>query len=175
MTRKDQIYRSLDALEPVKRALAEAGQAIDDRSRTIKTGEIPEVIGGVAGGTVGVGIGLMMLNTAGVAGFSAAGLTSGLATLGVVAGGGMLAGIFVTGLPMAALGVAGYGALAARNKHLLAQAKEAALQDAVRKQDAILRELGDKVTLSEDRSKLLMDHNTILRRIITDLRSDLGK
>ena len=175
MASKDQIYRSLDALEPVKRALVEAGQVIDDKSRTIKTSEIPEVLGGVAGGTIGVGIGLAILNTAGVAGFSAAGLTSGLATLGVVAGGGMLAGIFVTGLPMAALGVVGYGALAARNKHLLAHAKEVALQDALRKQDAILRELNDKVALSEDRSECLMAHNAILRSIITNLRSDLSK
>jgi hypothetical protein len=174
LTKREQIYRSLDALEPVKRVLADASHAIDDKSRTIRTSEIPAVLGGVAAGSAGVGIGLVLINTAGVAGFSAAGITSGLATLGVVAGGGMLAGIFVAGAPMAILGMAGYGAVATRNRHVLAQAKEAAFQDAVRKQDAILRELNDRVTLSQERTEYLLTLNARLEEIISNLKADLG-
>ena len=62
---------------------------------------------------------------AGVSGLSAVGITSGLATLGAVIGGGMVAGIFVAGAPMALLGVGGYAFLDLRNKHLLREAKDA--------------------------------------------------
>ena len=39
------IYQNLKALEPVKKVLADAASAIKDKSRSIRTSEIPEVIG----------------------------------------------------------------------------------------------------------------------------------
>lgn len=135
MIGKKQVYQNLRALEPVKIVLAEADKAIHERTRTIVTSDIPEVLGGVAGSAIGAGISLALLNTAGVAGFSAAGITSGLATLGAVAGGGMVAGIFVTTAPVAILSLAGYAVLSERNKRQLALTKETMFQEAVRKQD----------------------------------------
>lgn len=175
MTTKEQIYKNLGALEPIKKILAEADKAVNDKNRTIETSDIPEILGGIAGGTIGVGIGLTLVYASGVAGLSAVGITTGLATLGTLIGGGMVAGIFVAAAPMAALGVAGYAVLAERNKRKLLQAKEVLFQEAIRKHDAILREINEKVNLSEERNRYLGSLNVLLRQIIDDLRKDLGK
>lgn len=173
MVGKKQIYQNMSALKPVKMVLAEADKAVHERTRTIKTSDIPEVLGGVAGGAIGAGISLALLNTAGVAGFSAAGITSGLAALGV--GGGMIAGIFVATAPVAILSLAGYAVLSERNKRRLALIKEALFQEAVRKQDAILRELHNRVALSEERNRYLDSLNVLLQQVINNLKADLGK
>ena len=155
--------------------MAEADKALNDHSRTITTSDIPEVLGGIAGELIGVGIGLTLVYAAGVTGVSAAGITSGLAMLGAVIGGGMVAGIFVAGAPMALLGMGGYAIVAHRNKRRLMQTKEALFQEALRKHDAILRELEDRIGLSEERSRYLNSLNVLLQRIIDDLRMDLAQ
>ena len=114
--RKNLIYKNLPALEPVKKILKEANEALQDTGRTIASSSMPEVLGAIAGGTAGVGAGLVMVYAAGsVVGFSAAGITSGLAALGAILGGGMAAGIAVAAAPAAALGATGY-ALVVRRK-----------------------------------------------------------
>lgn len=169
------IYRGLKALGPVKKVLEEAGRAVTDKSRTIKTSEIPEILGAVAGAAAGIGIGVAAVSTAGVVGgLGAAGITSGLATLGGILGGGMVAGIFVAGSPMALLGVGGYAVLHLRNKHKLVEAKGALLKDALLKHDAIVTELDAKVGLTEDRADYLNRLNILLREIIDNLKEDLG-
>jgi hypothetical protein len=170
------IYQGLKALEAVKRVLEEAGRAITDKSRTINTSEIPEILGAVAGAAAGVGIGVAAVSTAGVVGgLGAAGITSGLATLGGILGGGMLAGIFVAGSPMALLGVGGYAVLHMRNKHKLVEAKRALLKDALLKHDAIVTELHAKVAITKDRADYLNRLNILLREIIRNLMEDLGE
>lgn len=115
MATKRPIYGNLASLRPVMQVLDEANEALKDRTRTIESSSMPEVLGGIAGGTVGIGVGLTLVYTAGVTGLSAVGISSGLAALGAVIGGGMVAGIFVAGAPMAALGIAGYAILKKRN------------------------------------------------------------
>src|SRR5690606_2000281 len=124
---------------------------LNDRGRTIATSDIPEVLGGIAGGASRHGVGLTLIYTSGVAGVSAAGITAGLATLGAIIGGGMTAGIFVAAAPMAGLGVAGYAVVAKRNKNRLWQTKEALFQEALQKHDTILRELDNRINQSEER------------------------
>jgi len=168
------IYKNLDALEPVKKVLTEADEALKDNRRTINTSGMPEVLGAVAGGAIGVGAGLTLVSTLGVAGLGAAGITSGLATLGAIVGGGMVAGIFVAGAPMAILGVSGYALMSHQNKKKLMQAKEALHQEAIRKHDAIIRELNDKINLTEERGQYLGALNILLQQIIKDLEADLA-
>jgi len=175
MTTAGQIYQNIAALEPVKRILEEADKALNDRGRTIATSDIPEVLGGIAGGAIGVGVGLTLVYTSGVAGVSAAGITSGLATLGAIIGGGMLAGIFVAATPMAVLGIAGYAVVAKLNRHQLMQTKAALFQEAIRKHDAILRELNTRIDATEERNQYLNSLIVLLQRAIDDLRKDLDK
>ena len=54
-------------------------------------------VAGVGGAAVGTWVAVYSVGALGVAGYSAAGLSSGLAALGSVAGGGMLAGVAVVG------------------------------------------------------------------------------
>ncbi|MEZ4869955.1 MAG: hypothetical protein R3C14_51990 [Caldilineaceae bacterium] len=169
------IYKNLAALEPIKRILSEVDRALHDQGRTIGASDIPEILGAVAGGAAGVPVGFMLVSMTGVAGISAAGLTSGLAGLGALVGGGMLAGIFVAGAPMAAFGITGYALTAHYNKRKLALVKEALLQEAIRKHDAIIRELNNKINRSEERNEYLNALNAVLRRIIQDLEQDLAR
>lgn len=168
-----QIYKNLDALEPIKKTLDETEKALNDKSRTIKTSEMPEILGAIAGGAVGVGAGLTLVSVAGISGFSAVGITSGLATLGAILGGGMVAGIFVAGAPMAILSIGGYSLISHRNKKKLKQAKEALLQEALRGHDAIIREMNQKINVTEERTTYLNTLNILLQQAIKDLEADL--
>ena len=63
----------------------------------------------IGGAALGVGVAVHAVGTLGVAGYNAAGLTSGLATLGGVVGGGMAQGVLATlVIPVLFAGVVGY-------------------------------------------------------------------
>jgi hypothetical protein len=66
--------------------------------------------GAIGGAAVGVGVAVHAVRAMGVAGYSAAGLTSGLAALGGVVGGGMAQGVLAA-LFLPALFAAGIGYL----------------------------------------------------------------
>ena len=80
--------------------------------------------GGAAAGGAGVGGAgsLAALYFAGINGLSAAGITSGLATVGSIVGGGMVAGVGVLAVPVAAGMLAGHSVVARRRraKHVMA-------------------------------------------------------
>lgn len=73
--------------------------------------KISEGIGAVGGGVLGLGSVTAVVSSLGVAGLSAAGITSGLAALGAIVGGGMAAGITVAAAIPVAAAVAGYGTI----------------------------------------------------------------
>ena len=74
--------------------------------------KISEAIGTVGGGVLGFGVVTAAVSSLGaVLGLSAAGITSGLATLGAVVGGGMAAGILVAASIPIAVGALGYGVI----------------------------------------------------------------
>lgn len=114
------IYASLDALEPVRRVLREAGAALADPGRRVDFAAISEMGaalgGGVAGAAVGVGA---VAATGTVAGLSGAGIMSGLAALGGLIGAGAAAGIAVAAAPAALLAVGGYAAVSKINNNKL--------------------------------------------------------
>lgn len=71
--------------------------------------KISEAIGTVGGGVLGFGAITASVSSLGFAGLSAAGITSGLAALGGIVGGGMLVGISVAAAIPIAAGALGYG------------------------------------------------------------------
>lgn len=175
MFRKKKIYQSVEALEPIQKVFNEVDEALKDKHRTIKTSGMPEILGALAGGGVGVGVGLTFISVAGsVAGFSAAGITSGLAALGSLVGGGMLAGVFVAGAIPIAIGTGGYQLIKHRNKKKLEETKQVFLEEALRRHDAINRELKPSAYVSIERTEYLNSLNILLRQIIKDLQSDLS-
>lgn len=171
---KNLLYKNIDSLEPINKVLNEASAAIKDSSRTIKTSDIPEVLGAVTGIGIGGAAGFGLLSILGTSGLSAVGITSGLATAGSIVGGGMVAGIGVLAAPAVLLGVGGYALLSSAKKKKLVQAKEALLQEAIRKHDAIIRELKSNLNKTQDRVDYLNSLNLLLQGAIKDLKADLA-
>jgi hypothetical protein len=75
--------------------------------------KISEILGVVGGGTIGIGAVTAAVSSLGLAGLSAAGITSGLAALGAIIGGGMAAGITVVAAIPIGAAVLGYGVIKA--------------------------------------------------------------
>ena len=171
---KQLLYKNMDSLEPLKKVLNEAGAAVKDKTRTIQTSDIPDVLGAVAGVGVGGAAGLGLLSILGMSGLSAAGITSGLAAAGSIVGGGMVAGIGVLAAPAVILGVGGYALLSSAKKKKLVQAKEALLQEAIKKHDAIIRELKNDLNQTQERVEYLNSLNILLTGAIKDLKADLA-
>lgn len=168
-------FKSMDSLNPIKKVLDEAASALNDPSRTIKTSDIPDVLGAALGAGAGGALGFAGLWGLGVAGLSAAGMTSALATAGALVGGGMAAGVAVLAAPAVVLSVAGYGVLAHHKKKKLLAAKQELYAAALKKQNAILEELRKKQELSEERIKYLESLNIMLTSAIKDLNADLAE
>jgi hypothetical protein len=85
----------------------------------------------------------------------------------------MVAGIGVVAAPAVLLGVAGVLAVARRNKRKLLQAKEILLQEALRKRDALLRELHSTNASNLDRIDYLSRLVTQLQAAVDNLQADL--
>lgn len=168
------LFKNLESLDPIKHLLAEAAEGLKSPSRTIDTSSMKEVLGAAAGAGVGGVASFVALYTLGTVGLSAVGITSALAAAGALVGGGMVAGIFVLAAPIAVMGVGGYMLVSKRNHRRLVQAKEALLQEILVKRDAVLKNLEERVALSEERAQYLNALNATLTAAIRDLQSDLA-
>ena len=167
-------FKSIDALQSVVNVVNDAGIAVKDKSRTIASSAIPDVLAGALGAVAGGAISFAALTGLGtVAGLSAAGITSGLAAAGGIIGGGMVAGIFVLAAPVAGLAVAGMGTVAAIKRRQLKQEKERLLKAAVEKHHAIVAALKEEVDATKERTDYLNGLNILLRQAIKELRADL--
>lgn len=167
-------YESLAALKPLRKLIVEAGVAIDDKKRTLLERDIPEVLGAVGGIGAGVAAGAGILSTGAASGtVGAAALTSGLSTAGAIIGGGMLAGIGVVAAPAVVLGAAGVWAVGRRNKNKLFEAKEALLQEAMRKRDALMGELHATNSSNTERVAYLTGLVAQLSAAVENLQADM--
>ena len=94
--------------------------------------DYPKVVEGAAavvGGALGSTASMTALFVGGsVTGFSAAGITSGLAAAGAVVGGGMVVGVGVLAAPVAVLAVGGYAIAKRRRNAKLAAALRTAIE-----------------------------------------------
>jgi len=169
------IYSSLKSLTPVIKVLDEAAKAIKDEARTIKTSDIPDVLGAACGASIGGAVGFAALYAAGTTGLSAAGITSGLAAVGGIVGGGMVAGIAVLAAPAVVLGVGGYAVLARHKKKVLVEKKEMLLQEAIKKRDAVLRQLAKETHANSERLEYLNSMVVVLKGVVKDLEQDLKR
>ncbi|MEI7606411.1 MAG: hypothetical protein WCJ64_03400 [Rhodospirillaceae bacterium] len=169
------VYATSKALVAVHKIVAEAGKALKDSSWTIKGSEISELLAATGGVGVGAAAGVGIMAAGAAAGTSgAAALTSGLAAAGGIVGGGMVAGIAVVAAPAVVLGVAGVLGVSWWNKKKLTEEKEALLQQAISKHDAIARCLRDETDLNSQRVDDLKRLNALLMEAIQNLRSDLN-
>jgi hypothetical protein len=100
---------------------------------------ITEGIATALGSSVGGAGSLAALGALGVAGYSAAGITSGLAVAGSIVGGGMLAGIGVLAAPVAIFGVIGYSIAKKRKNAKLATALGLAIKKLYEIQERLMQ------------------------------------
>ncbi|KAF2961344.1 MAG: hypothetical protein ACK4EZ_08195 [Fervidobacterium pennivorans] len=172
--KKDEVFKNFESLQPVINVLNEAAAALNDETRTIKDSPISEVLAGALGAGIGGAGSFLALYSLGTVGLSAAGITSGLAAAGSIIGGGMVAGIFVLAAPVAGLAALGVG-IASHIKHKKLSALKAELyKEALRKHQAIIQALKNEANIRKEREEYLKSLNILLRKIIEDLRNDLG-
>lgn len=173
--KKDMNFQNQEALKHVQKVIDEAGMAVNDKKRTIKSSSIPEVLAGAIGAGTGGAISFAALFFGGsIVGLSGPGIMTGLAAAGAIVGGGATAGVFVLAAPVAVLGAAGVGiASHVKNKKLM-EAKQLCYKEAVKKQNAIIKALKDETNADKERIEYLNSLNTLLQAAIKDLKQDLG-
>lgn len=167
-------YSSQESLNPIVAILNDSNKALNNPKRTKVDSEIGEMLGALAGVGAGGAMGFGLLGALGVAGYSAAGITSGLAAAGSIVGGGMVAGIGVLAAPAVLLGVGAYSVISKNKKKKLTEQKEALLKEAVSKQNSIIKELTNDLNATKERAEYLNQLNIALKYAIKDLKEDLG-
>lgn len=172
--KKDMNFKNMESLHTVANVVNEAAEAVNDKKRTIKGSSIPDVLAGAVGAGIGWAGSFAALYGLGTADLSAAGITSGLAVAGSIVGGGMVAGIFVLAAPVAILGGVGIKVTANLKAKQLKQEKERLYKEALRKHDAIIKNLKEEVDANEERTEYLQSLNILLQQAIADLQKDLG-
>ena len=172
--KKEMVFQSVDSLQPVVNVVNEAAAALNDSKRTIRESAIPEVLAGALGACVG-GIGsFAALYGFGMVGLSAAGITSGLAAVGGIIGGGMVAGVFVLAAPIAGLSSLGVGIASHLKNKQLRQEKERLYKEVLIRHEAVITALKDEANASKERLDYLQSLNILLQQAVKDLSHDLG-
>lgn len=173
--KKEMKFQSVEALQQVVNVVNEAAAAVSDKSRTIRESAIPEALMGALGaGIGGIGSFAALYGLGSVVGLSAAGITSGLAAAGSIVGGGMVAGVFVLAVPVAALAAGGVGLASHLKNKQLRQEKERLYKEALAKHQAIIKALKDEAEADKERLDYLQSLNILLSRAIDELKADLG-
>lgn len=173
MKKEDMKFPTLESMQSVVNVVNDASEALKDKDRVIADSPLSEVLTGSLGAGIGGAASFAALYGSGVVGLSAAGITSGLAAAGSVIGGGMVAGIFVLALPVAGLAGLGVGIASTLRHKQLKQEKERLYQEAIKKQNAILKALQEENNANKDRIDYLTSINILLVHAIKDLKYDL--
>lgn len=116
--------------EEIKQEKARAEKDVQDIMKRLNSDAptMTEGLSALLGSGAGAAGSLAALGALGVSGFSAAGITSGLATAGALVGGGMVAGIGVLAAPVAILGITGYAIAKKRKNAKIAAAVATAIK-----------------------------------------------
>ena len=182
---KTENFPTLASLDAVKQVIAEADKALHTPTSTIKGKDINKTLAGAIGGGVGAGVGVGVAEAVG-GGAGAAGAGIGLierglvesvgSGIGVAGAAGLGAGTIaaIIAVPVILLGGGAVAWVIWRNNNKKKQGKEKLLQDAIRKLDAINRELSHKVDMAEARIKSLTAINVRLIGCIKLLQQDLN-
>lgn len=180
--KREMRFQSVDSLQQVVNVVNEAGQAINDPTRTIRESAIPEVLAGALGAGIGGVVSFGALYGMGTVGLSAIGITTGLKAAGLgasaVLGGAvspMVAGIFVLSLPVAGLAATGVGVASHLKSKQLRQEKERLYKEVLKRHEAIIQALKSEANAAQERLDYLQSLNIILQQAIKDLKHDLGE
>lgn len=146
-------YETIDDLKRAEGELAELDRMLDQESDERVVNAMSEIMGGAVGGGTGLGGGLAAVYFAGILGFSGPGIVTGLAAIGAVVGGGMLAGIAIVAAAPVALGVGGVFAARYWRNRKFDEARERLRQHAGARRDFLERLIREKGDLGESLDK----------------------
>lgn len=167
-------FKSLDQLQNLVNVLNEASEALKDSTRTIQKSAIPEVLGGLIGAGFGAAGSFGALYGLGIVGLSGPGIMTGLAAAGGIIGAGAAGGIIVLAAPVAVLAAGGVAAAAHSKQKRMRYEKRRLYQEALRKQNAILKALKEESDENRERVEYLTSLNILLQQAIKDLQHDMG-
>lgn len=177
MKKEDMKFPTLESMQSVVKVINDASEALKDKDRVIADSPLSEVLTGSLGAGIGGAASFAALYGLGAAGGSTAGITSGLAAARPVIKAGRVAGIFGLAPSIVGLGLGIGIASALRYKQLkqekLQQEKERMYQEAIKKQNAILKALREENNANKDRIDYLTKINIRLVHAIKDLMHDL--
>lgn len=168
-------YPNLDSFTVVQKLIDEAAKAQSDKTRTIRTSAIPDVLGAALGTVIGGAASAAWIGGAAAAGTSgAAAITSGLAGVGSIVGGGMMAGLAVAALPVALLAVGGYAVVNHRNQTKLKERGQMLYQETLRQHQNLIEQLRREANATRERREYLESLVVLLRDALRRLQEDLG-
>ena len=161
MSKNKMKFSTLDSLQGVINVLNEAGEGLINKNRVIKDSDIAEVLVGALGAVVVRGTSFAALYGLGIAGL---GMTGAIGVSGIA----MLAG------PSALLAGPVVGLISVSKRKRLKQEKDRLYQEALKKQNAIIKALKDQADADKERLDYLKGLNILLQQAVKDLRTDLG-
>lgn len=162
-------YETIEDLKLIEAELADTDRLLDQESDQSVRGAIASTAVALGAGGAGIAGGGAALFFAGVTGFSAVGITSGLAAIGSIVGGGMLAGLGL--LAAGPVLLAGGGFLIARHLKVknFREARDKLRASAMTRRD-FLRNLVDK---NQDLGDRLAEYKVHLNRL-TQMIEEMG-
>ncbi len=170
--KRELVYKNMASLNAIKKIINETNSTLEDPNQLEFSNDLKEIMGGSLGGVLGIGIGGFTIVAAGT-GSKVMLVTSGLAAVGGMVGGGMMTGMAVAAAPAAILGAGGAYLYSLRNKERLIQEKQRLVNEIDRKQVLLVKALKDKVNQQEERLAHLEDFQTLLRNSKKSLMDDL--
>lgn len=161
-------YETIEDLKRVEDELTEVDRLLDQEDDVSVKGAIQETAVALAGGGVGIAGGGVALFFAGVTGFSAVGITSGLAAIGAIVGGGMIAGIGLLAAGPVLLAGGGYLGMRYLRQKKFNDARSKLREHVLKRRDFLHRLVTEKSELGEKLGEYRV-HLDRLNRMITDL------
>ena len=169
-TKKDYIFHDLKSLEWVVHIINEVARALNDKTRITAKGSIPDSLFKALGAATGSAGSLAALYGLGTTGFSAAGITSGLAAAGL--GAGMLGGIVVLAIPAVILSNLGASLAPDLNDKILRDEKNRLYEEASKQYEALIKAIKEE-DATKERKEYLQSLSVLIAQAIRDLKRDL--
>ena len=164
-------FQNMESLEWVVSIINEAARALNDKTRITAKGSIPDSLFKVLGAATGSAGSLATLYGLGTTGFSAAGITSGLAAAGL--GMGMLGGIAVLAIPAVILSNLA-GSLAPEvNDKILQDEKNRLYKEASKQYETLIKATKEESDATKERKEYLQSLTILLAQAVKDLKHDL--
>ena len=168
-------FESMNSLGIVSLVIEEAGEAVNDRTRTILNSPISDILIAAVAISGGVGIDIAVISLIAGKSFGRLGMPAILHVLKIIGQGSAKRGMLFLAIPVALLGFGGNMLAKFVNKKQLGEAKERLLHQSVEKLHAIIEAQKAETYAVKARADELSRLNFMLTDFIKKLTEDLGE